>query len=94
MGKKSKLTKDQALPIRCNYLDTTLLYQRLIEIYGSDKNFELQRSNDRYILWSAKKLTKEQLQQLHAVRTDPTIYPHYSVPGDHYYVGTSEETHS
>jgi hypothetical protein len=79
------LENQHALPIRCSYLDTDDLMDRLRSIYKSDKNFKLVMYNDRYILYAVKKLTKEQLKTL---SKDPDVYTHYPVPGNGYHTGT------
>lgn len=41
MARTQKLEKQPALPLRCSYLDTEDLMDRLRDIYGSDENFKL-----------------------------------------------------
>ena len=37
----AKWKAQNALPIRCTYLDTDVLAERLIALYGSEDNFQL-----------------------------------------------------
>lgn len=41
MARTQKLKEQPALPLRCSYLDTEDLMDRLRSIYGSDKAFKL-----------------------------------------------------
>jgi hypothetical protein len=89
MARTQKLEKQPALPLRCSYLDTEDLMDRLRNIYGDDKNFKLVMSNDRYILYAVTKLTKDQLKEL---GEDSAVYAHYQVPGGGHYVGPGNDT--
>jgi len=40
-GTKTRLKEQQALPLRCSYLDTDVLLERLKDVYKDDRNFKL-----------------------------------------------------
>lgn len=74
----SKLKKQPALPLRCAYLDTDDLMTRLLAIYKSEKNFQLEVFNSMSTLgalWPDSDAdVKRQTDSLRGQKADEGLY--------------------